>query len=820
MRRIPSTAPFILSLSLVASLLPVNGAALATEGGGAEASIEAVAAEEARLEVTANASDADSSLQTTASSELAAQVTESSEAAPDAAVPDASAPDAAQNDTTAKSDEVQDADIPELGALRELTEDENVDADGAGDGVLSDAELNALAVEISDAELFDEEKGEIVLRAQAANGWMRVWGAGALDTMQKVVQIGPFATNRGGTVIIATADGYWDALSASGLAGVMSAPVVLTHGDALSPQAKSEIARLKPKRAIVMGGKLAITDGVVADVKKLCPQVDRVWGGGVADTAVAAYRAGSEWGTTAVVATSDGYWDALSAAPYAYWADAPVFLTGGDHKLGADALASIKSGGFKRVLIAGGPLAVSKDVEKQLADAGVGEVIRKAGGGVVETSAEVAKWAVDEGMGIANLTVATSSGYWDALAAAPVCGELNSVLVLVSPDGNYTALDAVYDYSPGSIERGYIIGGTLAVPGVVEKRVTSAWALPSLELSETVVRAGSSVTVTPKLEAGDIDPAKFTYNYGWVRNGSYDKGEWGSDMQNGGKASADTSRTIKFDRTGSFEIFVDAFGPDGGQQTARAKVASYALAGLTVQHRNTKTAAVRTNLGLGAGVNVPGVECRYTYRRSDGATGVVSDWTSNAAPNMDLNAAGGLGYEYDITVEARDAKGPLGSKTAHLGGTSSGDAELDRIVRQIIDNHTGWGDDALKRGYDWIVDNHSYTHMNEYPGGSWLDWSRPYAKEMYLNKEGNCYRYASIVTWVARGLGYEAKAVSGQLLSRGGGWIAHGWCEVDLDGTIYVIDAEQRRGYLYINDMDIDFFMKPFDNAPVFYRHI
>ena len=49
---------------------------------------------------------------------------------------------------------------------------------------------------------------------------------------------------------------------------------------------------------------------------------------------------------TAIVATSQSFMDALSVAPYAYWAHAPIFLARpGDDRLSDETLAAIREGG-------------------------------------------------------------------------------------------------------------------------------------------------------------------------------------------------------------------------------------------------------------------------------------------------------------------------------------------------------------------------------------------------------------------------------------------------------------------------------------------
>ena len=293
----------------------------------------------------------------------------------------------------------------------------------------------------------------------------RLWGQGALDTMSSIVGAGSFAA--GGTVVLATSAGYWDALTAAGVAGLAGAPVLLTDGSSLSPQTASLLARLRPATVVVCGGTLAVSDataGEAADAAGTSPRVVRCAGQTATGTACQIFsRASSDlgysWSDTAVVATNDGYWDALAAAPYAYARHAPIFLAEGHSSLSEETLDAMASGGVTKVYIVGGELAVSRAVEGQLAERGIEVVGRLAGDNAVMTSAAIAEFEVSQGMSADGMGVATVDGYWDALTGAALCGSEGSVLVLAS-DSDRRAIDAV---AAPSVSRAYVFGGEMAV---------------------------------------------------------------------------------------------------------------------------------------------------------------------------------------------------------------------------------------------------------------------------------------------------------------------------------------------------------------------
>ena len=293
--------------------------------------------------------------------------------------------------------------------------------------------------------------------------WLRLWGQNAYDTMAEIAGFWDIASDGSpDTVIVATGNGYWDALAASGLAGTLDCPVLITPKTSLADQTKTVLKQLAPQHVLVMGGAAAVSNQTLSQIKGVVSDTQRVYGKTAVDTAIKIYNTGSGWSKTCIVATSNGYWDALSIVPYAYASKSPIFLTGPGNKLTSDTVSAIKSGSFTRAVIVGGNAAVSAEVEGQLASANV-SVTRLSGKNALETSAKIAQWELGEGMGLTYMGVATTNGYWDALTGASLCGATNSVLVLANVAGGYTAIDAVYDKSNAYGVHGYVFGGRAAI---------------------------------------------------------------------------------------------------------------------------------------------------------------------------------------------------------------------------------------------------------------------------------------------------------------------------------------------------------------------
>ena len=280
----------------------------------------------------------------------------------------------------------------------------------------------------------------------------RLSGATRYDTMEKIVGTGGWKS--GGTVIVASGGNYPDALAASGLAGVLDAPIVLTDGNTLSVQASARLTSLAPSRIIVAGGRAAVSDGVVAALRGICPDVERVAGETRVDTSLELYRKGSGWGSTAILATSGNFADALSVSSYAYAAKAPVFLV--DPGTGLTRAQKAALGTFGQVLVVGGENAVpSRHV------AGLPGVTRMSGATRYETSERIAEWTTGHGLGMDGVVYATGANFPDALAAGPLAGRAGAVTLLVA-DAHSPAVSFSADYR-GKVDRAYVVGGENAV---------------------------------------------------------------------------------------------------------------------------------------------------------------------------------------------------------------------------------------------------------------------------------------------------------------------------------------------------------------------
>ena len=137
----------------------------------------------------------------------------------------------------------------------------------------------------------------------------------------------------------------------------------------------------------------------------------------------------------------------------------------------------------------------------------------------------------------------------------------------------------------------------------------------------------------------------------------------------------------------------------------------------------------------------------------------------------------------------------------------SGDYELDAGIAKILQSHK-----TLRSCFNYVV-SFKYRSGNKYGKTTLGDAvTRGMAKEMIRNHGGNCYRFASLFSWLARGLGYQTNVKAGYVPSARGGWAPHGWVELYIGGKTYICDpdlAHELPGH--------NWYMTTYGGAPVSY---
>lgn len=188
------------------------------------------------------------------------------------------------------------------------------------------------------------------------------------------------------------------------------------------------------KSGLTRTGAAALTAAIVASsvisfpmAASAATEIDRAAGADRIETAIALYQKGQGWGDTVVLARSDSFADAVAAAPLAAAKKAPVLLTKGK-ELDPRVAAILPK--FKKAIILGGEMALSKAVADKVSAAGL-SVERLAGATRYDTSAQVAMATVKAtGKARASVFLATGENYPDALAAGAAAAQVSGVVLL------------------------------------------------------------------------------------------------------------------------------------------------------------------------------------------------------------------------------------------------------------------------------------------------------------------------------------------------------------------------------------------------------
>lgn len=302
-------------------------------------------------------------------------------------------------------------------------------------------------------------------------------------------------------VVLANGLNFPDALAGVPLAAALDAPILLTGAAELNEDTAAAIEELEAEEVIILGGEAAVSKAVFEELEDMGLEVERVFGDGRWDTAVAIAEKLAEVldvdeFETAVVVYARNFPDALAAASYAAINEMPIFLTDTDEvsEPTADALEAFN---VEEVLVVGGKSVISDDVVEELG------ATRIAGDTREETSVALAEHFELE---TELYYMATGYNFADAIAGAALAAKEGTGILLVGQ----SLPKAVRDFlQTGKVMDVVVFGGTNAVATTVVNNVAKNLFDPSIinvegvtELTKTHV----SITFHPLSE--DIEDAE------------------------------------------------------------------------------------------------------------------------------------------------------------------------------------------------------------------------------------------------------------------------------------------------------------------------
>ncbi len=274
------------------------------------------------------------------------------------------------------------------------------------------------------------------------------------DMYETAAEVAKAGWNTSYYAVVVNGENYTDALCSAPLAQKYNAPILLTSKDIMNEQTKTQLSRLKVKRAIIIGGVGVISSGVEQSIRSMGIEISRIAGNDRYDTSIKIAQLLGQF-DKAVVASSETFPDALSIAPIAAMKGIPILLTSKDNLP-----KSIKEYLLKTVqstYVVGGTGVISDNVLQQLPSPK-----RISGITRYDTNISIVKEFSNE-LDFSICYVSTGEYYADALAGSALASLTNSPVILVSNPIDQSTLNFFRSQKSG-IDKEIVFGGTVVVP--------------------------------------------------------------------------------------------------------------------------------------------------------------------------------------------------------------------------------------------------------------------------------------------------------------------------------------------------------------------
>ena len=280
------------------------------------------------------------------------------------------------------------------------------------------------------------------------------------DRIETAINISKKNYDKAKSVIVVRHDLFPDSMTASVLAKLKDAPILLNPTAKLDSRVGDEIKRLGAQEVIIVGGQDSVSEKVREDLKvyDADKNVERIAGADRYGTSeMVAKRVVGITGkkNTGVVASGQVFPDALSVGTFASREGYPILLVKKD-SVPSQIQNAIKDLDINKTYIAGGLNTISKSTEAKLPNV----VERMAGSTRYETSVAIAKSKFGASK---EAYIASGEEFADALVISPISGKFNRPTLLVSRNKNSNSPVKTYIRNAGftSITA---IGGERFVP--------------------------------------------------------------------------------------------------------------------------------------------------------------------------------------------------------------------------------------------------------------------------------------------------------------------------------------------------------------------
>ena len=269
---------------------------------------------------------------------------------------------------------------------------------------------------------------------------------GGGDRIETAIKISRRFYDKAKTVIVVRHDLFPDSMTASVLAKLKDAPILLNPTDKLDPRVGAEIKRLGAEEVIIVGGPDSVSERVREELKVYDKDknVERVAGVDRYGTSEMVARrvtgiTGKKY--TGVVASGQVFPDALSVGTFASREAYPILLVKKD-TVPYQIERAIKDLDISKTYIAGGTSTIFKSTEAKLPRV----LERMAGKDRYETSVAIAKSKFKDSK---EAFIASGEEFADALVISPISGKYNKPTLLASRNKNTNAVVKKYIQDAG-----------------------------------------------------------------------------------------------------------------------------------------------------------------------------------------------------------------------------------------------------------------------------------------------------------------------------------------------------------------------------------
>ncbi len=264
---------------------------------------------------------------------------------------------------------------------------------------------------------------------------------GGNDRIETAIKISKKYYDKAKTVIVVRHDLFPDSMTASVLAKLKDAPILLNPTNKLDARVGAEIKRLGAEEVIIVGGPDSVSERVREELKAYDKDknVERVAGVDRYGTSEMVARrvtgiTGKKY--TGVVASGQVFPDALSVGTFASREAYPILLVKKD-TVPYQIERAIKDLDISKTYIAGGTSTIFKSTEAKLPRV----LERMAGKDRYETSVAIAKSKFEDSK---EAFIASGEEFADALVISPISGKYNKPTLLASRNKNTNAVVKKY----------------------------------------------------------------------------------------------------------------------------------------------------------------------------------------------------------------------------------------------------------------------------------------------------------------------------------------------------------------------------------------